>query len=230
MGIINNEVFGLLLTIGVYAFFLKAAERIKNPLFNPLLFTTLGIIGILVIFKIPLENYELGGNYIKFFLGPATIVLAVPLYKQLHLLKRHFFPILIGVIVGALTSLISVYLFSKLIGLKKEIIISLLPKSITTPIGMSVSESYGGIVPLTIAAIVITGIIGAITAPIIVKVLKLKSDVAKGIAIGTASHAVGTSKALEMGETIGAMSGLAIALAGTITALIMPLFYIIFLK
>ena len=124
----------------------------------------------------------------------------------------------------------NVYFLSKLVGLKRELIISLLPKSITTPIGMSVSGSYGGIVSLTIAAIVITGILGAITAPIIVKFIGLKSDVAKGIAIGTASHAVGTSKAIEMGETIGAMSGLAIALAGTVTALIMPIFYIIFLK
>ncbi len=230
MEIINNEVFGLLLTIGVYAFFLKIAEKIKNPFLNPLLLTTLGIIGILVVLKIPLEYYELGGNYIKFFLGPATIVLAIPLYKQLHLLKKHFFPILIGVIVGSITSLVSVYFLSKLVGLKRELIISLLPKSITTPIGMSVSESYGGIVSLTIAAIVITGILGSITAPVIVKLIGLKSDVAKGIAIGTASHAVGTSKAIEMGETIGAMSGLAIALAGTVTALIMPIFYIIFLK
>lgn len=230
MEIINNEVFGLLLTIGVYAFFLKIAEKIKNPFLNPLLLTTLGIIGILVVFKIPLEYYELGGNYIKFFLGPATIVLAIPLYKQLHLLKKHFFPILVGVVVGSITSLVSVYFLSKLVGLKRELIVSLLPKSITTPIGMSVSESYGGIVSLTIAAIVITGILGAITAPIVVKLIGLKSDVAKGIAIGTASHAVGTSKAIEMGETIGAMSGLAIALAGTVTALIMPIFYIIFLK
>lgn len=230
MEIINNEVFGLLLTIGVYAFFLKIAEKIKNPFFNPLLLTTLGIIGILVVFKVPLEYYELGGNYIKFFLGPATIVLAIPLYKQLHLLKKHFFPILVGVIVGSMTSLVSVYFLSKLVGLKRELIVSLLPKSITTPIGMSVSESYGGIVSLTIAAIVITGILGAITAPMVVRLIGLKSDVAKGIAIGTASHAVGTSKAIEMGETIGAMSGLAIALAGTVTALIMPIFYIIFLK
>lgn len=229
MEIINNEVFGLLLTIGVYAFFLKIAEKVKNPFLNPLLLTTLGIIAILVIFRIPLEYYEQGGNYIKFFLGPATIVLAVPLYKQLHLLKKHFFPILIGVTTGSATSLVSVYYLSKLVGLNREIIISLLPKSITTPIGMSVSESYGGIVSLTIAAIVITGILGAITAPVLVKIIRLKSDVAKGIAIGTASHAVGTSKALEMGETIGAMSGLAIALAGTITALIMPIFYMIFL-
>lgn len=122
MEIINNEVFGLLLTIGVYAFFLKIAEKIKNPFLNPLLLTTLGIIGILVVFKIPLEYYELGGNYIKFFLGPATIVLAVPLYKQLHLLKKHFFPILVGVIIGSLTSLVSVYFLSKLVGLKENLL------------------------------------------------------------------------------------------------------------
>ena len=227
--LLNNEVFGLILTIFVYLFFIKVCNRFKNPLLNPLLLTTIGIIGILVVFKIPIEYYEFGGNYIKFFLGPATIVLALPLYRQLHLLKKHLMPILIGVFVGSLTSLISVYFLSKILNLNLEILISLLPKSITTPIGMSISETYGGIVSLTITAIVITGITGSITAPWIIKIAKIKSDVAKGIAIGTASHAVGTSKAIEMGETIGAMSGLAIALAGTITALLMPLFSKIFL-
>lgn len=228
--LLNNEVFGLLLTIGTYAFFLKVCGKAKNPLLNPLLLTTALIIAVLAIFKIPLEYYESGADYIKFFLGPATIVLAVPLFKQLHLLKKHILPILIGVIVGSFTSLLSIYFLSKALNLDLKIIISLLPKSITTPIGMSISETYGGIVALTITAIVITGIVGSITAPIVIKVIKLKSDVAKGIAIGTASHAVGTSKAIEMGETIGAMSGLAIALAGTVTALIMPLFYKIFIE
>lgn len=230
MEILNHEVFGLLLTIVTYAFFLKVCEKIKSPLLNPLLLTTIAIIAILVIFKIPLEYYQKGGNYIGFFLGPATIVLAVPLYKELHLLKTHFFAIMVGVVVGAFTSLLSVYFLSKALHLDLKLMISLLPKSITTPIGMSISETYGGVVALTIAAIVFTGIIGSMAAPSIIKIINLKSDVAKGIAIGTASHAVGTSKAIEMGETIGAMSGLAIALVGTITALIMPLIYNVFIK
>ena len=228
--LLNNEVFGLLLTIATYAFFLKICAKVKNPLLNPLLLTTIFIITLLVVFKIPLDYYQKGGNYISFFLGPATIVLAVPLYKQLHLLKKHFVAILIGVFVGSLVSITSVYFLSKAFNLDLKILVSLLPKSITTPIGMSLSEMYGGIVALTIASIVLTGIVGSITAPTVVKLIGLKSDVAKGIAIGTASHAVGTSKAIEMGETIGAMSGLAIALAGTITALIMPIFYKLFIE
>lgn len=228
--LLNNEVFGLLLTIATYAFFLKICAKVKNPLLNPLLLTTIFIITLLVVFKIPLDYYQKGGNYISFFLGPATIVLAVPLYKQLHLLKKHFVAILIGVFVGSLVSITSVYFLSKAFNLDLKILVSLLPKSITTPIGMSLSEMYGGIVALTITSIVLTGIVGSITAPTVVKLIGLKSDVAKGIAIGTASHAVGTSKAIEMGETIGAMSGLAIALAGTITALIMPIFYKLFIE
>jgi len=230
INLLNNEVFGLLLTIATYAFFLKICAKLKNPLLNPLLLTTIFIIAILVIFKIPLDYYQKGGNYISFFLGPATIVLAVPLYKQLHLLKKHFVAILIGVFVGSLVSISSVYFLSKLLHVDLKIMVSLLPKSITTPIGMSLSETYGGIVALTITSIVLTGIVGSMTAPMVIKLIRLKSDVAKGIAIGTASHAVGTSKAIEMGETIGAMSGLAIALAGTITALVMPIFYNLFIK
>lgn len=230
MNLLNNPVFGLLLTISLYSFFLKICSKFKNPFLNPLLLTTIALIIILVTFKIPLEFYSLGGDYISFFLGPATIVLALPLYRQLHLLKKNLVPILVGVTVGAITSLSSVYFLSKLLNLDLKVIISLLPKSITTPIGMSISETYGGIVPLTIASIIITGITGSIIAPFIIKITKLKSPVAKGIAIGTASHAVGTSKAIEMGETIGAMSGLAIALTGTITALVMPLFYNLFIK
>lgn len=230
ISLLNNEVFGLITSIVFYSVFLKLSKKIKNPLLNPLLMSIFGIILFLEVSKIPIEYYELGGHYIKFFLAPATIVLAIPLYKQLHLLKKHLFPILFGTLIGCITALISVYFLSKLFGLDKELIISLLPKSITTPIGISISETYGGIVSLTVASIIITGITGSVISPFVTKYVRLKSDIAKGIAIGTSSHAVGTSKALEMGETIGAMSGLAIALAGTITALIMPIFYKMFLK
>ncbi len=230
MEILNNEIFGLFLTIAVYYFSLEVSKKIRNPLFNPLFITTVLIIVILKVFHIPLEYYDKGGDFVKFFLGPSTVILALPLYRQLHLLKKHFLPIIIGVLVGAFTSLISVFILGKLLHLDFQVLISLLPKSITTPIGISISESYGGLVPLTITAIVITGITGSISAPFVIKFARIKNDVSKGIAIGTASHAVGTSKAIEMGETIGAMSGLAIALAGTFTALIMPIFSKLFLK
>lgn len=221
----NNESFGILITLVSYFLFVKINSVTKKSLVNPLLLSIAFIIFILIFFKIPLEQYTLGGNYIQIFLGPATIVLVLPIYRQLDLLKKHLIPILLGVFVGSLSSLISVYLLSKIFGLKLNILMSLLPKSITTPIGMSISETYGGIVPLTITVIVITGIIGSIIAPTLFKVINIKSDVAKGIAIGTSSHGVGTARAIELGETIGAMSGLAIAIAGTMTAFMMPLFY-----
>lgn len=228
INLLNNEVFGLIISIVFYSLSLKLSKRIKNPILNPLLVSILGIISFLSFFKIPIEYYESGAHYINFFLAPATIVLVIPLYKQIHLLKKHFFPILVGIIIGCVTAILSVYSLSKILALDRKLIISLLPKSITTPIGISISGASGGIISITVAAIVITGITGSVISPFIIKSLKLKSDIAKGVAIGTSSHAVGTSKAIEMGETIGAMSGISIALAGTITALIMPLFLLCF--
>lgn len=217
--------FGTVLSIIAYLIGLTLYKKTKLPIFNPLLITTIIIIGILKAFHIPIEAYNKGGDLIKYFLGPATVILAVPLYKQFNLLKENFFPIIIGVFIGSATSMISVVILSKLVNLNVDITKSLVPKSITTPIGIEVSNTFGGIVPVTIVAIVITGILGAILGPTIVSIGRIKSKIARGIAIGTATHAIGTSKALELGEVEGAMSGLAIGLAGSITVLLAPIIY-----
>lgn len=225
---LNSPNFGIVLSISSYIFSLALYKKFKNPIFNPLLVTIVLIILILKSFNIPLDQYNKGGSLISFFLAPATVILAVPLYKQIDSLKKHFIPIIAGVSVGSITSVVSVISLSKLFNLEEVIIKSIIPKSITTPLGMEISRSFGGIVPVTVVAIIISGILGAIIGPFIVEFSRIKSKIAKGIAIGTASHAIGTSKAIELGEVEGAMSGLAIGLAGCITVLIAPFVYRIF--
>ena len=176
-------------------------------------------------FHIDFDTYNKGGQFINMFLGPATVVLAVPLYKQLDLLKRHAKAILTGIFVGSLIGICSIIGISYLVGLDASIIKSLVPKSVTTPIGISISSQLGGLVPITVLAIIVTGIIGAVFGPTICKLFKIKDKVAVGVAIGTASHAVGTSKALQLGEVEGAMSSLSIGIAGIMTVIIAPVVY-----
>ena len=162
---------------------------------------------------------------ITFFLGPATVVLAVPLYNQIALLKKNIIPILAGITIGSASAILSVIFLSKMVNLDRDILISILPKSITTAIGIEISKTLNGDTALTIVAIVATGIVGASIGPIICKWGKIENSIAKGIAIGTASHAVGTSKAIELGEVEGAMSGLAIGIAGIVTVFLIQLFF-----
>ncbi len=223
MDILNEPLFGFVLTIFAFEIGLTLYKKTKFPLFNPVLIATLIIVGLLLTLKIPLNHYNNGANMLSIFLGPVTVALAVPLYRQLDLLKRHLVPVLIGCFVGVVTSVVSVVVLSKIFGLNKTLLLSMTPKSITTPIGLAISESLGGIPSITIVAIMVTGITGAIVAPTICKVFKIKEKVAIGIGIGVASHAVGTSKAIEMGEVEGSMSGLAIGLAGIITIFVIPI-------
>lgn len=225
---LDSPNFGIVLSILAYTIGLNLYKKFKLPILNPLLITVLIVISTLKYFNIPLETYNKGGNLIAFFLAPATVILAVPLYKQIDSLKKHFIPIIIGVSVGSIVSVVSVFALSKLFKLDEVIIKSIIPKSITTPLGMEISKTFGGIIPITVVAIVITGILGAIIGPFIVDIARIRTKIAKGIAIGTGSHAIGTSKAIEMGEVEGAMSGLAIGLAGCITVLIAPLAYKLF--
>ena len=159
------------------------------------------------------------------FLGPSTVILAVPLYKQLDLLKKHSLSIFLGVLLGSIIGIFAVIGLSYFLGLDASIIKSLLPKSVTTPIGIELSNQLGGISSITVLAIILSGIIGAVMGPTICKIFKIKDSVAVGISLGTAAHAVGTTKALEIGETEGAMSGLSIGVAGIMTVFIAPLAY-----
>ncbi len=219
----DNIFFGIVISLLAFECGLYISKKTKFPLFNPLLISILMIITFLVIFNIDVEKYNNGAKFINMFLGPATVILAVPLYKQINLLKQNFIPIIIGILIGSLVGIISVILLCFIFGLENILTISLLSKSVTTPIGIEITNQLGGLVPVTVLAIVISGITGAVVGPSICKLFKIKNEIAVGIAIGTASHAVGTTKALELGETQGAMSSLSIGIAGLITVFLAPL-------
>ncbi|MDX8336643.1 MULTISPECIES: LrgB family protein [Cetobacterium] len=220
MEALNNPLFGLTISFLAYEIGKYLFKKTNFPLFNPLLVGAALVIGFLYYFSIPLEYYSKGGDIIEFFLIPGTVLLAVPLYKQLNLLKKYYVAILVGGLVGSLTTITSTIILSKLLGLDKILLVSFIPKSITTPIGIEVSKSLGGIPPITIFSIVLTGICGNIFAVGICKMFKVRHPVAKGVAIGISSHAGGTTKAMEMGEVEGAMSALSIVIAGVITLIL----------
>lgn len=221
--IIESPYFGILLSLVMYMIGLKIAQKVKSPLANPLLIAMILVIAFLKAFNISYETYNNGAKYISFLIAPATVAMIINLYKNIDLLKKNIVPVLVGVTAGVLTSILSVYLMAKLFGLDNQLRASIMPKSLTTAIGSAISEEYGGIVPITIVCMVISGIGGAVVAPTVMKIVKVEDPVAQGVGIGTTSHAVGTSRALQMGEIQGAMSGLSIALAGFISVILIPI-------
>lgn len=221
----NNMFFGIFISLIAFEIGLFIYKKTKLPIFNPLLTATILIICFLKIFNIDFDTYNNGGQFINIFLGPATIVLAVPLYKKLNLLKEKFLPIFSGILVGSLVSVLSVISIATFLGLDNSLTVSLLSKSVTTPIGIEITNSLGGSSSITVLAIVLSGIIGAIVGPTVFKVLKINNPISRGVSLGTASHAVGTSKALEIGEQEGAMSSLSIGVAGIVTVFLAPLCY-----
>lgn len=222
---IENSVFlGALLTLGAYEIGLFLKKKFKMAVFNPLLIAIFCVIGILCILDVDYETYEEGGRYVSYLLTPATVCLAVPLYQQLQLLKKNIKAIMAGIAAGVLASLVSVFALAKLFSLSHEQYVTLLPKSITTAIGMGVSEELGGIVTITVAVIIITGVLGNMIADVVYKVAKIEEPIAKGLALGTSAHAIGTAKAMELGQVEGAMSSLAIAVAGLLTVIASSIF------
>ena len=220
--IINSPLFGILLTLVAFEIGVLISQKFKYSFLNPLLIANILIVGFLLITGISLESYNVGGDYISVMLSPATVVLAVPLYRQIQKLKQFWEPILAGIFAGSLTSIGCVIFFSKILGLSSTLMLSILPKSVTIPMGSVISAQIGGIPSVTIIAITVTGITGAVTAPAVCRLYHIKHKVAQGIAIGTASHALGTTRAMEMGEVQGAMSSLSIGIAGLFTAVVAP--------
>ena len=221
--ILNTPLFGVIITILAYNIGLFIFNKTnKYPMFNPLLIAGLLIMGFIKLFNVPLQYYEKGGVLISFFLAPATIALSLPLYRQLNKLKEYFVPIIVGAFVGAVTAILSIIFIGKALGINEVLLKSFIPKSITTPLGIELSALLGGVPAVTIFAIVFTGISGNAMAPMICKVFSIKHPVAKGLGIGISSHAVGTAKAIEMGEVEGAMSALSIIIAGIITFAVAP--------
>lgn len=212
--------FGMAISLCAYEIGLLIKKKLKKAIFNPLLISVVVVILFLVVFHIDYKTYDNGAKYLSYLLTPATVCLAVPLYQQLQLLKENAKAVIFGILSGVLTSLTCVLLLSKLFELNHEQYVTMLPKSITTAIGIGISQEMGGVVTITVASIVITGIIGNMMAEVICKIFRITEPVAKGIAIGTSAHAMGTSKALEIGEIEGAMSSLAIAVAGLMTVIL----------
>lgn len=223
--ILKSPLFALLLSILAYEIGIFINKKTRIAFFNPLMLAIALVIGTLLALHIPLEDYKRGGDFISLFLTPATVILAVPLYKNINSLKKDYVAILGGVIIGSVTAILSVWAMAKAFGLSKELIASLIPKSITTPLGIELSTQLKGIPSVTVAAIIITGIFGAVFAEWLLKVCKITDKTAKGIAIGTSSHALGTTKAVDIGETEGAMSGLAIGLAGLVTVIVATILF-----
>lgn len=215
----KSPFFGITLSILTFWLGIKLQKKTRLAICNPLLIAIILCIGFLLIFKIPYESYDAGGSIINMFLGPATACLAVSIYTKLELLKKNWLPILVGCAAGSATSMLSVLGLCKLLGLDNAITMSLIPKSVTTPIAVSISSAHDGIVPVTVVAVIFTGILGSILAPTLIKLFRIQDPIVAGLSIGASSHAMGTSKAIEIGETEGALSGLAIGICGITTVL-----------
>lgn len=211
--------FGISLSIITFWIGVRIQKKTGLVLCNPLLIAIVLVSAVLLVCRIPYEAYNEGGTIINMFLAPATACLAVSIYTQINLLKENWLPIVMGCTAGSITSMVSIYFMCRLFRLDEAVSASLIPKSVTTPIAVSISQNLGGIQAITVVAVIITGILGSIMAPTLIKLFRVKDPVAAGLAIGACSHAVGTSKALELGETEGAMSGLAIGICGILTVI-----------
>lgn len=215
---------GVALSLISYLIGMLLKKKFKLGIFNPLLIAIVVSIIVLLIGKVDYKVYNQGGKYLSWLLTPATVCLAIPLYEQWGLLKKNFKAVLLGLIAGVVTSLGTVYVLSLIMGLSHKDYVTLLPKSITTAIGMGVSEELGGYVTITVAVIVVTGVLGNMAGALVCKIFRITEPISKGLAFGSASHAIGTAKAIEIGEVEGAMSSLAIAVSGILTVVLASVF------
>lgn len=208
---------GATISLLAYMFGAWLKKKFQSGFFNPLLISIAVTIIVLLAAHVDYNTYNMGAKYISWFLTPATVCLAIPLYEQLSLLKKNLAAVAAGIVSGVLTSLVAVLLLALLFGLNQQEFVTFLPKSITTAIGMSVSEELGGYVNITVLVIVVTGVLGNILAEPVLKLFRIQEPIAKGLALGSSAHAIGTAKAMELGEIEGAMSSLSIAVAGILT-------------
>lgn len=224
----QNPAFGILITIIAYRIGLWVKEKTKSAFANPLIIAMILIIGFLNIFNIPYAHYNQGAQGIHFVLGPLTVALGLMLYRQRHLIKKHLLSLSLGIFAGVLTSFFSIIFMFKLFDLPHDLLVSTLPKSITMPMALSLTTILNGTDAITVIMVIIAGTGGAFLVPLILRCLPKMDAVAIGVGIGTASHAVGTSKALEIGEKEGALSSTAIGITGLFTVLIVPFLYRLF--
>ena len=221
---LNSPMFGLCLCIGTFLLAKFIQNKTRLTLANPLVLSVAMCIAVLLIFDIPTESFSAGGDIIHMMLGPVTAMLALGIYNQRAVLKRYFLPVLLGCAAGSATSMGSICGLCKLFEVDKTIAASILPKSCTTPIALSIAQSHGGLAAVAAACVIIAGITGAVCAPVFAKIFGITDPVAQGLATGACSHALGTSKAREMGEIQGAMSSIAICICGIMTSVFVMFF------
>lgn len=221
--IVGNPFFGIVLSVAAYAIGSFIYQKTKLPLLNPLVLAIVIICGTLLLFHIDYEQFNEGGQLITLMLAPVTVVLAVPLFDQLPLIKKNAATILVSIASGALISIVSIFALCKLFSLDRVLLMSLAPKSVTTAIAIGITEDLGGVKVVTVLAVILSGILGATIGPSLLRLLRIKNPVAIGLALGTSAHGIGTAKAMELGEDEGAMSALAIGVAGIVTVVAAPL-------
>ena len=222
--LLQNTAFGVALTLITYEIGKWIQKKTGLKVLSPLITATLLIIGVLALFDIDYSTYKPGADIIGFFIGPATVSFAVPLYKNIKIIKENLAPILIGLLGGLLTGMVSVLGLCYIFGINQHLTISMLPKSVTSAIGFAISEMIGGVPEITLVLIVVAGVTGYVVGEFVFKILKIDDPVIRGIALGTNSHVVGTAKAMELGEKEGALSSAAITLAGLLMVFLVPLF------
>ncbi len=218
----SNGIFLITLTFGVYVGAQALRRRLGLSIFNPILVAVVVMIAFLQATGIDYAAYQEGGRYIEFWLKPAVVALAVPLYRQLPAIRKRMLPLLLAELAGCVAGIVSVVVIAAAFGATREVVLSLVPKAVTTPIAIEVASTIGGIPALTAGVVVATGIFGSIAGFRIVKMSRIKSPIGQGLSIGTATHAVGTSAAMERSERIGAFSSLGLILNGLLTALLAP--------
>ncbi len=219
----SSPLFGIALSVAAFSVGLWVNRRTKLSIANPILIAIPLVIACLTLTGVPLADYQRGGEVINMLLGPATAALALSIYRQREILKENFLPVLLGCLAGCCASVGSTLALCRLFGLDQALTASLVPKSVTTPIAVELSAQGGGIAAVTIVVVIFTGICGAALAPGFLKLLRVEDPMAAGVAIGTASHGIGTARALQMGKVQGAMSGVAIGVSGIITVLLVML-------
>lgn len=221
--LMNSVYFGIVLSLLCYWIALKISAKVKSTLCNPLLVASAIIIAVLVFLDVEYETFDKGASYLTYLLNPATVCLAVPLYRQFQVLKDNWKAVLLGIMAGCIACMVTVAGLGVVFAFSSELTLSVLPKSITTAIAIGLSEEIGGMTAVTVACVVFTGIFGACTASAMFKLFKIEEPVAQGLATGASAHAIGTSRALELGEIQGAMSSLAIVVTGIMTVILVPI-------
>lgn len=221
--IINNSLFGIFLTIITFIIGYEIQVKLGLKFLSQMVTSSVLIILVLLIFKIPYTNYKQGADILTFFVAPATVVLAVPLYKNLEIIKKYFLPILLGCLVGIGVGVIIGVILCNIFGINKEILLSMLPKSVTSAIGYEISKKIGAITEISMVFIVICGIIGYSVGELIFKIFKIDDKVARGVALGSCSHVLGTAKAMELGEIEGSVSTVSISISGILATILVPL-------